>query len=72
MRPPSRRLIASFCAAGHADGEPLWNWVHNTFFGPTREQSYLDNWDGELNDMVNALQEQVTTQSGPQVARSSC
>jgi hypothetical protein len=45
--------------AGHADGDPLWNWVHNTFFGPTREQSYLDNWDGELNDMVNALQEQV-------------
>jgi hypothetical protein len=45
--------------AGHTDGEPLWNWVHNTFFGPTREQSYLDNWDGELNDMVSALQEQV-------------
>lgn len=33
--------------------------MHNKFFGPTREQSYLDNWDGELDDMVASLQEQV-------------
>ena len=42
--------------------------MHNTFFGPTREQSYLDNWDGELNDMVNTLQEQVTIISNPAAA----
>ena len=47
------------CMAGHTAEEPLWSFVHKGFFGPTREQSYLDNWDGELDDVIALLQEQV-------------
>lgn len=50
---------------GHGKDEPLWDWVHNKFFGPTREMSYHDNWDGELDDMVAMLQSQVSRPPPP-------
>jgi hypothetical protein len=50
--------------AGHDVGDPLWNSVHGTFLWPLDQQCHLDNWDGELDDMVNALQEQVSYSLG--------
>lgn len=62
-----RQLAKSFdvdfeALEGHGKDEPLWDWVHNKFFGPTREMSYHDNWDGELDDMVAMLQSQAGVQ----------
>jgi len=35
--------------------------VHTGFFGPTRDASWADNWDGELDDLLASLQGQVAS-----------
>lgn len=35
--------------------------MHTGFFGPTRDASWADNWDGELDDLLASLQGQVAS-----------
>ena len=41
------------------DRDALSRFVHEEFFAPSKDESYLDNWDGELDDQLAIMRAQV-------------